>query len=40
MSTAEDRSTVVGPLDAVLRDPDHHDVLMENEHSVELKPVR
>lgn len=32
MSTAEDRSRAVGPLDAVLRDPDHHDVLMENEH--------
>jgi mannose-6-phosphate isomerase-like protein (cupin superfamily) len=32
MSTAEDRSTAVGPLDAVHRDPDHHDVLLENEH--------
>ena len=32
MSTARDRSTAVGPLDAVQRDPDHHDVLLENEH--------
>ena len=32
MSTAEDPSSVVGPLDAVHKDPDHHDVLMENEH--------
>ena len=32
MSTAEDRSSVVGPLDAVHKDPDHHDLLMENEH--------
>jgi len=31
MSPAEERS-VVGPLDAVHTDPDHHDVLMENEH--------
>jgi mannose-6-phosphate isomerase-like protein (cupin superfamily) len=32
MSTAEDRSSAVGPLDAVRRDPDHHGVLLENEH--------
>ena len=32
MGTAGDRSTAVGPLDAVHRDPDHHDVLLENEH--------
>ena len=32
MSTSGDRSTAVGPLDAVQRDPDHHDVLLENEH--------
>ena len=32
MSMAEDRSSVVGPLDVVHRDPDHHDVLLENEH--------
>ena len=32
MSKADDRSTAVGPLDAVQRDPDHHDVLLENEH--------
>jgi mannose-6-phosphate isomerase-like protein (cupin superfamily) len=31
MSTAEDRGAV-GPLDVVHKDPDHHDVLMENEH--------
>jgi mannose-6-phosphate isomerase-like protein (cupin superfamily) len=29
---AEDRSTAVGPLDAVQKDPDHHGVLLENEH--------
>jgi len=30
--TSEDVSTEVGPLDAVQRDPDHHGVLLENEH--------
>ena len=29
---AEDRSTAVGPLDAVQKDPAHHGVLLENEH--------
>ena len=29
---AEDRSTAVGPLDAVQKAPDHHGVLLENEH--------
>ena len=32
MSPAGNCSTAVGPLDAVQRDPDHHDVLLENEH--------
>ena len=30
--TTEDVSTAIGPLDAVHRDPDHHAVLLENEH--------
>jgi len=30
--TSEDLSTAVGPLDAVQRDPDHHGVLLDNEH--------
>ncbi len=30
--TSEHRSTAVGPLDAVDQDPDHHGVLLENEH--------
>lgn len=32
MSVVESRSPTVGPLDAVERDPDHHDLLLENEH--------
>ena len=32
MTTAKDRSTAPGPLDAVKRAPDHHGVLLETEH--------
>ena len=32
MSPTKGRSTAVGPLDAVHRDPEHHEVLLENEH--------
>jgi len=32
MSTAKERSTAPGPLDAVHQAPDHHGVLLENEH--------
>ena len=32
MIVVESRSSTVGPDDAVERDPDHHDRLLENEH--------
>jgi mannose-6-phosphate isomerase-like protein (cupin superfamily) len=32
MSTAEKGARPLGPLDAVRRDPDHHGVLLENQH--------